>query len=67
MSTEMKRNYKVFVDVLTTHEYEVEEVNSPEEAESIVEQWLEEGEEGVVAQREVTDMTSFRSDEGENN
>lgn len=63
----MKRNYKVFVDVLTTHEYEVEEVNSPEEAESIVEQWLEEGEEGVVAQREVTDMTSFRSDEGENN
>lgn len=63
----MKRNYKVFVDVLTTHEYEVEEVNSPEEAESIVEQWLEEGEEGIVAQREVTDMTSFRSDEGENN
>jgi hypothetical protein len=56
---EVKKTYKVVVDLVTTHEFEVDEVNSPEEAEDVVSQWLDEGEMGSITGQETLGFDSY--------
>lgn len=43
----MTKPFRVTLVVTTEHEYEID-ANTPEEAESVAEQWFEEGEEGTT-------------------
>lgn len=63
MSAQKKSNYTVFIDVLTTHQFEVGDANSPEEATMIAEEWLQDGEEGTVTESEVIESNSFTTEE----
>jgi len=56
---EVKRSFKVDIDVIRTHSYIIEDVNSQEEAEEVAEEWLEDGEEGTVANQEVFSVDSY--------
>ena len=47
-----KKTYKVVINRTTTHEFEIEEMNSPEEAETVAVEWLNDGEEGDVTSSE---------------
>jgi hypothetical protein len=49
----VKKNYKVSITVTSTHEYQVPECNSPEEAESIAEAYFADGDEGDVLASDV--------------
>lgn len=64
MSTEgMKRTYKVVMEVIKTHEFEVEDVNSPEEAIEIAEQYIADGEEGSISDTEIFETDAYPLDE----
>lgn len=66
MSTEeMKRSYKVDIDVISKHSYVVDDVNSPEEAEAVAEEWLDDGEEGNVTDSEVFSIDTYLVDNEE--
>lgn len=54
-----KKTYHVSIDVCQTHEYTVESVNSPEEAEEVATEWFEEGEMGVVDSTEFLGVDSY--------
>lgn len=51
-----KNDYKVTFTVISNHSYRVPECNSPEEAESIAEEWFADGEEGVVDSTDIEDV-----------
>lgn len=55
------QNYKVIIDEVVSHEYTIE-ANSPEEAESIAESYLDDGEEGAVDNREIFSIDSFEDE-----
>jgi len=56
---DVKRDFQVSVEVLSIHEFIVPEVNSQEEAESVAEEWLMDGEEGIVVTKDITNIDSF--------
>lgn len=66
MSEQVKKTFQVNVEVTQTHQYQIE-ANSPEEAEGIAEQWLEDGEAGEVIDKEVFDIDTFEADQEETN
>jgi hypothetical protein len=59
MKDEMKQDYQVYIEVVQTHEFVVPDANSPEEAESIAEQWLEDGDQGTVTDRDIYEIDSY--------
>lgn len=61
----MKHNYTVIVERAVTNEFLVEDANTPEEAVSIVEQWIEDGELGTQVDSEVLDMDAIEGEEEE--
>lgn len=63
----MKKDYKVTVTVTSTHEYTIPECNTPEEAESIAEDWFADGEEGIILDMDVEDIEAVPTEDGENN
>ncbi len=56
---DVKRSFQVEVEVVTKHIFVVDDVNSQEEAEQVAEDWLEDGEEGAVLDREYTNFDSY--------
>lgn len=56
---EVKRTFQVELEVVTKHLFTVDEVNSQEEAEMVAEEWLDDGEEGAVLDKEVTSVDSY--------
>jgi len=61
----MKRPYKVCITEIVVHEYEIDEAVSPEQAEDIALQWLEDGEEGNILSTDIdtTDVVPDEEDE----
>lgn len=62
---EVRRTYTVEMDVLTKHTFVVEDVNSPEEAEAVAEEWLDEGEAGDISDKEVFSCDAYPIDNKE--
>lgn len=60
-----KRNYKVTFTVISTHEYNIPECNSPEEAESIAEQYFADGDFGEADQMDVDSVDVVEDEEGD--
>lgn len=60
----MKKDYKVVLTVVSEHIFHVPECNSPEEAESIAEEWFAEGESGNIDNTDIEDMTVEEYDGG---
>lgn len=56
---EVKRTYIVEVEEVRVHQFTVDEANSPEEAEGIAEEWLEDGEDGTILEKELTNFDSY--------
>lgn len=56
---EVKRSFQVELEVVRRHVFVVEDANSPDEAEMIAEQLLDEGEEGAILEEEITNVDSF--------
>jgi len=65
MSKNSRRTFCVSITSLTTHEYEVD-ARSPEEAVSIAEDWLDDGEEGVILESETIDSDATEIPSGLN-
>lgn len=65
MNDEMKRSYNVDLTVEQTHHYVVDDVNSPEEAEEVAEQWLAEGELGEVTNQDIFGIDTYPVDDEE--
>ena len=59
MSDEMKRSYQVDIEVLSQHSFVIDEVNSPEEAEEVARQWMDDGEEGAIIDKEVFSVDAY--------
>lgn len=55
----MKSAYRVVMEVQETHEFTVDEANSPEEAQSIAEEWFKDGEDGEVISVDIYDTDVF--------
>jgi hypothetical protein len=53
---EVKRDYQVVVEVLSTHEFTISDVNSPDEAAAVAEQLMSEGEEGTILTKEIMNL-----------
>ena len=60
-----KKDYKVIFTVTSTHTYVVPECNTPEEAESIAEDWFAEGDTGDVEDTDVDTVDVFEYTGGE--
>lgn len=60
-----KKNYKVVITSTKEHEYFIEGVNSPEEAEDTAHEWHKDGEDGTIVfnDSEVTDTYAFEDEE----
>lgn len=56
---DIKRSFQVEIEQITRHVYIVDDVNSPEEAESVAEEWLADGEDGAIFEQENTNIDSF--------
>jgi hypothetical protein len=56
---EVKRTYQVELEVVKRHLFVVDDVNSPEEAENMAEEWFEDGEEGAVLETEITASDAY--------
>jgi len=56
---DIKRTFQVEIEQVTRHLYVIDDVNSQEEAESVAEEWLDDGEEGAVIEREITNIDSY--------
>jgi hypothetical protein len=56
---EVKRDYRVAIEVVTVHEYTIPEANSHEEAEAIAEDWFADGELGNVDEQEILSVDSY--------
>jgi hypothetical protein len=59
-----KKDYRVSFIVTSTHTYRVPECNSPEEAESIAEEWFADGEDGLVDDTDI-ESVEIAEDTGE--
>lgn len=64
---EVKRTYIVEVEEVRVHQFIVDEANSPEEAEGIAEEWLEDGEDGVILDKEFVNFDSYPIQNKEDN
>lgn len=60
-----KGNYTVVLTTTTVHTFEIDEVNSSEEAISVAEGLLEEGETGTITLQEVVTWDAYPQEEGE--
>jgi hypothetical protein len=56
---EVKHNYIVEIEEVITRQYVVEDVNSPEEAEQVAEDWLNDGEEGTETDSEILNIDCY--------
>jgi hypothetical protein len=63
----MKKSYQVDIDVISKHTYIIDEVNSPEEAEEVAKEWLDDGEDGTISDVEVFDIDAYPIEAGEAN
>ena len=62
---DMKSSYIVEIEETITHRYEVDDANSPEEAEAIAEDWLNDGEEGLETDSSILNIDSYPNDSKE--
>lgn len=56
---EVKRTFHVELEEVRRHLYVIEDVNSQEEAESVAEEWLSDGEDGAIIEQEITGSDSY--------
>ena len=56
---EVKRSYQVEVEVITKHLFDIDDVNSPEEAEQMAEDLLEDGDLGSILDKEYINFDSY--------
>jgi hypothetical protein len=64
---EMKRSFQVDIDIVSTHTYIIDEVNSQEEAEEVARQYLADGEEGTINDVEEYNIDSYPIEVGDIN
>lgn len=58
-----KGRFKVILTTTSEHEYDIEDVNSPEEAISVAEMLLEEGETGNITMQDEVAWDAYPEDE----
>ena len=62
---DVKRTFQVEIERVKRHLFVVDDVNSQEEAETVAEEWLLDGEEGEVLEEDITNFDSYPIDSKE--